>query len=62
MIVMVVAALSKLGIQTTSLVALLGGVGLAVGLALQGSLSNFASGVMLNSKITTDKIVIHKSL
>jgi small conductance mechanosensitive channel len=43
----VIAALSKVGVQTTSLVALLGAAGLAVGLALQGNLSNFASGVML---------------
>jgi small conductance mechanosensitive channel len=43
----VIAALSQLGINTTSLVALLGAAGLAVGLSLQSSLSNFASGVML---------------
>jgi small conductance mechanosensitive channel len=42
-----IAALDQLGVQTTSLLALLGAAGLAVGLALQGSLSNFASGVML---------------
>lgn len=42
-----VAALSQLGIDTTSLVALLGAAGLAIGLSLQSSLSNFASGVML---------------
>jgi len=43
----VIAAISKLGIQTTSFIAVLGAAGLAVGLALQGSLSNFASGVLL---------------
>jgi small conductance mechanosensitive channel len=43
----VIAALSKLGIQTASLVAILGAAGLAVGLALQGSLSNFAAGVLM---------------
>ena len=43
----IIAALSKLGIETTSLVAILGAAGLAVGFALQGSLSNFAAGVML---------------
>jgi len=43
----VIAAVSKLGIQTTSFVAVIGAAGLAVGLALQGSLSNFASGVLL---------------
>ncbi len=43
----IIAALSKLGVQTTSLIAVLGAAGLAIGLALQGSLSNFASGVMI---------------
>jgi small conductance mechanosensitive channel len=98
----VLAALGQLGIQTTSFIALIGAAGLAIGLAFQNSLSNFASGVLLiilhpftlgdhieaagsvgvvteiqifntiikesdgktviipNSKITSDKIVIHK--
>lgn len=43
----VLAALAQLGIQTTSFIAIIGAAGLAVGLALQGSLSNFAAGVML---------------
>ncbi|MEM8561347.1 MAG: mechanosensitive ion channel domain-containing protein [Pseudomonadota bacterium] len=43
----VIAALSQLGINTTSLVALIGAAGLAIGLSLQSSLSNLASGVML---------------
>lgn len=43
----VIAALSQLGIDTTSLIALLGAAGLAIGLSLQSSLSNFAAGVML---------------
>ena len=43
----VIAALSQLGIQTTSIIAVVGAAGLAVGLALQSSLSNFASGVMI---------------
>lgn len=43
----VIAALGQLGIQTTSIIAVLGAAGLAVGLALQGSLSNFASGTLL---------------
>lgn len=47
LIFIVIAAIGKLGVQTTSLVAVIGAAGLAVGLALQGSLSNFASGVML---------------
>lgn len=45
--VTVLAVLSEFGIQTTSLVAILGAASLAVGLALQGTLSNLASGVML---------------
>lgn len=43
----VVAALSQVGIQTTSFVAILGAAGLAIGLALQGSLANFAAGVLM---------------
>ena len=42
-----IAALGQVGIQTASLVAIFGAAGLAVGLALQGSLSNFASGVLI---------------
>jgi small conductance mechanosensitive channel len=42
-----VAALSNLGVETTLFIAVLGAAGLAVGLALQGSLANFASGVLL---------------
>lgn len=41
-----VSALGKVGVETTSLIALLGAAGLAIGLALQGSLSNFAAGIM----------------
>lgn len=44
-----IAALNVLGIQTTTLVAMLGAAGLAIGLALQSSLSHFAAGVMLVS-------------
>ncbi len=43
----VLAALNQLGIQTTSFIAILGAAGLAVGLALQGSLSNFAAGFLM---------------
>ncbi len=43
----IVAALEKLDIKTTSFVAILGAAGLAVGLALQGSLANFAAGVLM---------------
>lgn len=101
-VMVVIAALSKLGIETTSFVALIGAAGLAIGLALQGALSNFAAGIMIlvfepfnlgdtieaggtlgqvkeiqmfntifltaegkiviipNSKITGDKIIVHK--
>jgi small conductance mechanosensitive channel len=43
----ILAALGMLGIQTTSFIAVIGAAGLAVGLALQGSLSNFAAGVLM---------------
>lgn len=43
----IITALSRLGIQTASLVAVIGAAGLAVGLALQGSLANFAAGVLM---------------
>ena len=43
----IIAALAKLDINTTSFIAVLGAAGLAVGLALQGSLSNFAAGVLM---------------
>ena len=43
----ILAALEKLGVKTTSFVAVIGAAGLAIGLALQGSLANFAAGVMM---------------
>jgi len=43
----IIASLGQLGIQTTSFIAILGAAGLAVGLALQGSLANFAAGVLM---------------
>ena len=43
----IIAALSQLGIQTTSFIAVLGAAGLAIGLALQGSLANFAAGFLM---------------
>lgn len=43
----IIAAIDRLGVDTTSFAAILAAAGLAIGLALQGSLSNFASGVML---------------
>jgi small conductance mechanosensitive channel len=45
--VVVIAAIGALGVETTSFIAIFGAAGLAVGLALQGSLSNFASGVLI---------------
>ncbi len=47
MVVVIIAAISALGIQTASFIAIFGAAGLAVGLALQGSLSNFAAGVLI---------------
>ncbi len=47
LIATVIAVLNRFGVETTSLVALLGVAGLAVGLALQGTLSNFSAGVMI---------------
>ncbi|MDG6773863.1 mechanosensitive ion channel [Thiomicrorhabdus sp. ZW0627] len=43
----IIASLDQLGVDTTSLVALIGAAGLAIGLALQGSMQNFAAGVMI---------------
>lgn len=47
MTVVIIAAINQVGIETTSLLAVLGAAGLAIGLALQGSLSNFAAGVLI---------------
>ncbi|NNC76576.1 MAG: mechanosensitive ion channel [Woeseiaceae bacterium] len=47
MVVVIIAAIAQVGIETTSFIAVFGAAGLAVGLALQGSLSNFASGVLI---------------
>ncbi|WP_378175454.1 mechanosensitive ion channel family protein [Aquimarina sp. SS2-1] len=46
-ILLMILVITQLGVQTSSLVAILGAAGLAVGLALQGSLSNFAGGVLI---------------
>ena len=47
MTLVVISAVQKLGVPTTSFVAVVGAAGLAIGFALQGSLANFASGVMV---------------
>ncbi|MEQ9210431.1 MAG: mechanosensitive ion channel [Pseudomonadales bacterium] len=47
LVFVLIAALGQLGLQTASFVAIVGAAGLAIGLALQGSLSNFASGILL---------------
>ena len=47
MIIVILTALGKLGVETTSFLAILGAAGLAIGLALKDSLGNFASGVMI---------------
>ena len=49
LVAVVLIALDQLGVQTGSLIALLGAAGLAIGLSLQGSLANFASGLLLLS-------------
>ena len=47
LVIVIIAAIGKLGIETTSFIAIFGAAGLAVGLALQGSLANFAAGVLI---------------
>ena len=47
MLFVVIAAINQIGVQTTSLIAVMGAAGLAIGLALQGSLANFAAGVLI---------------
>jgi small conductance mechanosensitive channel len=47
LVMVIIAAINQLGVQTTSFIAIIGAAGLAVGLALQGSLANFAAGVMI---------------
>ncbi|MCK5852524.1 mechanosensitive ion channel [bacterium] len=47
MVFVIIAALGKLGMQTASFIAIIGAAGLAIGLALQGALTNFASGVLM---------------
>ena len=47
MVFVIIAALGALGVETTSFIAIIGAAGLAIGFALQGSLANFAAGVML---------------
>lgn len=65
LLAVIIAALDTLGIKTTAVLAVLGAAGLAVGLALQGSLSNFAAGVMLivlRPYKVSDVVVIGKYL
>jgi small conductance mechanosensitive channel len=65
LVAVVIAAMDTVGIKTTAIVAVLGAAGLAVGLALQGSLSNFAAGVMLivlRPYKVTDLVMIGKYL
>jgi small conductance mechanosensitive channel len=47
LVILFIVVLNQLGVQTASFVAIIGAAGLAIGFALQGSLANFASGVML---------------
>jgi small conductance mechanosensitive channel len=65
LVVIVTAALDRVGVHTTAVIAVLGAAGLAVGLALQGSLSNFAAGVMiivLRTYKVGDLVIIGKYL
>ncbi|NOR65946.1 MAG: mechanosensitive ion channel [Woeseiaceae bacterium] len=47
MMFVIIAAINQVGVQTTSLIAIMGAAGLAIGLAMQGSLANFAAGVLI---------------
>lgn len=47
MVIVILAALNQLGVQTTSFIAIIGAAGLAIGLDLQGSLSTFAAGFLM---------------
>ncbi len=47
LVFVILASIGQLGVQTTSFIAVIGAAGLAIGLALQGSLSNFAAGVLM---------------
>jgi len=47
LVFVIIAAINQLGVQTTSFIAVLGAAGLAIGLALQGSLGNFAAGILM---------------
>lgn len=47
LVLVVVAVLAQFGVQTTSIIAILGAAGIAIGLALQGTLQNIAAGMML---------------
>lgn len=63
LVAVAIAALDLIGIETTAVIAVLGAAGLAIGLALQGSLSNFAAGVMLivlRPYKVTDLVVLGK--
>jgi small conductance mechanosensitive channel len=65
LVAVAIAALDTVGVETTAVIAVLGAAGLAVGLALQGSLSNFAAGVMLivlRPYKVTDLVTIGKYL
>ena len=65
MVAVVTASLDRIGVHTTAVIAVLGAAGLTIGLALQGSLSNFAAGVMiivLRTYKVGDLIVIGKYL
>ncbi len=58
MALVVISALGQLGVNTTSFAAIIGAAALAIGFALQGSLANFAAGVMLILLVSTDERIL----
>ena len=57
-IILIVVVLGTVGVETTSFAAILAAAGLAIGLALQGSLSNFASGILLISSMNPSMLAL----
>ncbi len=59
-VIVLIAALGRIGVQTASVVAVIGAAGLAIGLALQGSLSNFAAGVLIVASVRSNLVIMLK--
>lgn len=60
LVFVVIAAMGRVGVQTASFVAIIGAAGLAIGLALQGSLSNFAAGFLLITSAPSKPVSLSK--